>query len=63
MLLIPFSLLKDNNDLLFNKILLVGSITALLKSNQFVKEFMGGLGIGTNFQNGITGIRSLFSKY
>lgn len=62
MLLIPFSLLKDNNDLLFNKILLVGSITALLKSNQFVKEFMGGLGIGTNFQSGVAGIRTLFSK-
>ena len=62
MLLIPFSLLKDKNDLLFNKILLVGSITALLKSNQFVKEFMGGLGIGTNFQSGLTGIRSLLSK-
>ena len=62
MLLIPFSLLKDNNELLFNKILLVGSITALLKSNQFVKEFMGGLGIGTNFQSGIAGIRSIISK-
>lgn len=62
MLLIPYSLLKDSNDLLFNKILLVGSVTALLKSNQFVKEFMGGLGIGTNFQSGIAGIRTLISK-
>ena len=62
MLLIPFSLLKDSNDLLFNKILLVGSIMALLKSNQFVKEFMGGLGISTNFQSGIAGMRSLLSK-
>lgn len=62
MLLIPYSLLNDTNDLLFNKILLVGSISALLKSNQFVKEFMGGIGIGTSFQNGISGIRTLFSK-
>ena len=59
MLLIPFSLLKDSNDLLFNKILLVGSIMALLKSNQFVKEFIG---ISTNFQSGIAGMRSLLSK-
>lgn len=62
MLLIPFTLIKDGNDLLFNKVLLVGSIIALLKSNQFVKEFIGGIGIGTNFQSGIAGIRSLFSK-
>jgi type IV secretory pathway VirB6-like protein len=62
MLLIPYSLLNTNNDLLFNKVLLVGSITALLKSNQFVKEFMGGIGIGTNFQSGLAGIRTLISK-
>lgn len=62
MLLIPYSLLNANNDILFNKVLLVGSLTALLKSNQFVKEFMGGIGIGTNFQNGLTGIRTLISK-
>ena len=62
MLLIPYSLLNANNDMLFNKILLVGSITALLKSNHFVKEFMGGIGIGTNFQSGLSGIRTLISK-
>lgn len=62
MLLIPYALIRENNNLLFNKILLVGSITALLKSNQFVKEFMGGLGIGTNFQSGLAGIRSIISK-
>ena len=62
MLLIPYTLLKENNDVLFNKVLLVGSIMALLKSNQFVKEFIGGIGIGTNFQSGISGIRSLISK-
>lgn len=62
MLLIPYTLLKESNDLLFNKVLLVGSIMALLKSNQFVKEFIGGIGIGTNFQNGLIGIRSLISK-
>lgn len=62
MLLIPYTLLKESNDILFNKVLLVGSILALLKSNQFVKEFIGGIGIGTNFQSGIAGIRSLISK-
>ncbi len=62
MLLIPYALIRENNNSLFNKILLVGSITALLKSNQFVKEFMGGLGIGTNFQTGLAGIRSMISK-
>ena len=62
MLLIPYALIRENNNSLFNKILLVGSITALLKSNQFVKEFIGGLGIGTNFQTGLAGIRSMISK-
>ena len=62
MLLIPYTLLKDSNDVLLNKVLLVGSIMALLKSNQFVKEFIGGIGIGNNFQSGIAGIRSLISK-
>lgn len=62
MLLIPYTLLSESNDVLFNKVLLVGSIMALLKSNQFVKEFIGGIGIGTNFQSGIAGIRSLISK-
>lgn len=62
MLLIPFTLLKESNDVLFNKVLLVGSIMALLKSNHFVKEFIGGIGIGTNFQSGIAGMRSIISK-
>lgn len=62
MLLIPYSLIRENTDSIFNKILLVGSVIALLKSNQFVKEFMGGLGIGTNFHTGIAGIRSMISK-
>ena len=62
MLLIPYTLLNESNDILFNKVLLVGSLLALLKSNQFVKEFIGGIGIGTNFQSGVAGIRSLISK-
>lgn len=61
-LLIPYALIRENSSSIFNKILLVGSIMSLLKSNQFVKEFMGGIGIGTNFQSGIAGIRSLISK-
>lgn len=40
-LLIPYSLIRENTETIFNKILILGSIMALLKSNQFVKEFMG----------------------
>lgn len=61
-LLIPYALMREKSNLLFNKVLLVGSIMALLKSNQLVKEFMGGIGIGTNFQTGLAGIRSMISK-
>ncbi len=40
-LLIPYSLIRENTKTIFNKVLILGSIMALLKSNQFVKEFMG----------------------
>lgn len=62
LLLIPHALLKKDSDLMFNKLLLVGSISALLKSGQLVKEFLGGIGIGTNFQAGISGIKSMISR-
>ncbi len=61
-MLIPFALIKENSSTLFNKVLLVGSIMALLKSNQLVKEIIGGIGIGTNFQSGIAGIKSMISR-
>ncbi len=62
LLIIPYALLKENSESLFNQILLVGSISALLKSEQLVKEFFSGVGISTNFQAGISGIKSMFLK-
>lgn len=61
-LLIPYSLIYDSSNVLFNKVLIVGSFIALIKSNQFVREFIGGIGIDTNFQSGISGIKSLLSR-
>ena len=50
-LLLPFAIMKENSDTLFNQLLLIGAITALLKANQFVKELVGGLGITANMQS------------
>lgn len=61
-LLLPFAILKENSSTLFNKFLLIGSVSALLKSNQFVKEFINGTGISTDFSSGINGLKSLFTK-
>ena len=61
-LLIPYALIRETSNDLFNKVLLVGSIISLNKANQFVKEFMGGVGIGTNFQSGVSGIKSMLSR-
>lgn len=61
-LLLPFAILKDNSSNLFNKFLLVGSVYALLKSNQFVKEFINGTGISTDFSSGISGLKTLLCK-
>lgn len=61
-MLIPFALINEGTDTLFNKVLLVGSIIALLKSNQLVKEVIGGIGIETNFQSGIAGIKSIIKR-
>ncbi len=61
-LLLPFAIMKDDVNSYFNKLLLVGTILALLKSNQFVKEFIGGLGIDANIQAGISSIKSAFFK-
>lgn len=50
-ILLPYALIKDSSSQIINKLLIVGAINALLKSGQYVKEFMGGIGISTNFQN------------
>ena len=62
LLIIPYAILKEDSSSLFNKILLVGVISALLKSGQLIKEFMGGIGISTTFQSGISGLKSMFSR-
>lgn len=61
-LLLSFTLVNETANPLFNNILLVGAINALLKANEFVKELIGGLGINANIQNGITNIKSMFLK-
>lgn len=62
MLLLPFAILKENSSNLFNKFLLIGSVYSLLKSNQFVKEFINGTGITTDFSMGMNGLKSIFTK-
>lgn len=61
-LLIPYALIRENSDSIFNQVLLIGSIIALLKSNQFVKEVIGGIGISSGFQTGLVGLKTLLSK-
>lgn len=61
-LLLPFAILKEDSSTIFSKFLLIGSVYALLKSNQFVKEFLNGTGISTDFNSGVNGIKSLFTK-
>lgn len=53
-LLLPFAILKENSSAILDKLLLIGSIYALLKSNQFVKEIINGTGISTDFNAGIS---------
>ena len=61
-LLLPFAILKENSSTMFSKFLLIGSVYTLQKANQFVKEFINGTGISTDFNSGINGIKSLISK-
>jgi hypothetical protein len=61
-LLLPYAIVQDGASSLFNKLLLLGSIYALLKSNQFIKEFIGGIGISTDFQAGLSGLRSIIGR-
>lgn len=61
-LLLPFAILKEKSSDVFSKLLLIGSVFALLKSTQFAKEFINGTGISTDFSSGLGGIRSLFMR-
>lgn len=61
-LLLAFALANETQNSLFNNILLVGAINALLKANGFVKELIGGLDINANIQNGISSLKSMFAK-
>ncbi len=61
-LLLSFSITYDNIESPLKELLLVGVIMALLKSNEYVKELLGGLGISNNFQAGISGIKSMFAR-
>lgn len=58
-LLISFSIKFDSSDM-FLKFVYMGSIYALIRSNSFIKDFMGGL--STDVSMGLSNIKSLFSK-
>ena len=58
-LIIAFSLDYNSQDI-FSKLMYIGTIYALIKSNSYVREFMGGLSTDVNV--GISGIRNLFNK-
>ena len=55
-LLLTFSINIDSNDIL-NKLIYIGSIYALTKANNFVKELFGG--ISTNVSSNFSNIRFL----
>lgn len=61
-LLLPFAILKENSSTVFSKFLLIGSVYALQKANQFVKEFINGTGISTDFNSGMSGLSSLIRR-
>lgn len=61
-LLLSFSLATETSNPLFNNILLIGSISALLKANQFIKELIGGLDLNSNIQSSLSGLKYMFSK-
>lgn len=56
-LLITFSININSNDL-FNKILFIGSIYALIQANSFIKEIFGG--ITTTVSSNISNFKNLF---
>lgn len=52
--------LSQSSSNLFNKLTLVGTIYALFKANDFIKELVGGL--STNVDLGISNIKTLLTK-
>lgn len=58
-LLVTFSINYTSSDI-FSKIIYIGSIYSLIKANNFVKEFMGGL--STDVSTGISNFKNLFTK-
>ncbi len=61
-LLLSFAIMKEGISNIFNQILLIGSTLTLMKSSQFVKEFINSTGISTDFSSGVSGIKSLFMR-
>ena len=61
-LLLSFAIIKENSSNVFSQILLIGSTLALMRSTQFVKEFLNNTGISTDFSAGIGGLKSLFMR-
>ena len=57
-LLITFSINVSNTDI-FSKLTYIGSIYALMKANNYLRDFMSGL--GTDINMGIANIRALIS--
>lgn len=58
-LLISFSINFNSSDM-FSKFVYMGSIYSLIRSNSFIKDFMGGL--STDVSMGFSNIKSIFSK-
>ena len=58
-LLVTFSINYTSSDI-FSKIVYIGSRYSLIKANNFVKEFMGGL--STDVSTGISNFKNLFTK-
>ena len=61
-LLFPFAIIKERGEDILSELMIIGSISVLLKSNQFVREFINGTGISTDFSSGISGIKSIISR-
>ncbi len=61
-LLLPFIIVKESSNMLFNKLLLIGSISALLKANQFIREFIGGIDVNATLPSAISNIKSMLIK-
>ncbi len=58
-MVLVFAIIKEDDSSMFGKLMLLGSTFALIKSNQFVKEFINGTGISTDFNSGIAGLKSI----